>query len=142
MDQIHKTAGSDEHESHPILSPAARPAGHLVEFGSGEGGKVTAVEEIRIHQHDGSGREIHARGNGRGGEDGPQPPLLHKRFHQELPGGELPSVVGRYACCPQWVKLPVALQEREPFQKGFHLLRCEAALLLHRAAKGERCVAF
>ena len=117
MDEVHEPTRNGQHEAHPVLPPSARPPGHLVEFGAGEGDELVAVEEVRIHQDDRPGGVIDACGDGGGGEDRPQVSLLHHRLHEEFPGGKLAAVVGRHAGRLECEELPVGPEVGKPVEQ-------------------------
>ncbi|PID73075.1 MAG: hypothetical protein CSB33_05690 [Desulfobacterales bacterium] len=87
--QIHIFTRQRQGESNVILSTAPSPACHLVQLGGVEGDKFGSVEAIRIEHDDGSGRKID-----RGGKHHLQEALCHQLLQSELPGRQLPAVMG------------------------------------------------
>ena len=65
-----------------------------MKLGGIQGQKLASVKTVRIEKHDGAGRKIHA-GRYRGcGKDRIQQTFAHQLFQNQLPGRQLPGMVG------------------------------------------------
>ena len=107
LPRILKLTRCENDEADVVLSASAGTSGHLLKLICRERPPALITASIGVADDDRSGREIDARGDGRGGKDGVQQSGRHHFLDKKLPCRNVPGVVRGNAVVDEYLDVLV-----------------------------------